>query len=335
MKHVFEALAQALAAGRGAVLCSIVESSGSTPRGPGAKMLVLDQGKTVGTVGGGAVEHAAIETALEIHHTHTAQLARFCLAPNEAADLGMICGGDVRILFQYAEPSQLPLAEAALALLDEARDAWLVTVLAEGRAESGLYDREKGLRFLKTVADLTPLLRRQPVFQDGEAALYAEPLCRRGQVYVFGGGHVSQALVPVLAHADFRVTVFEERPQFADPALFPDAAQVLLGDYWDMGKTVKLQPWDYAVVLTRGHQGDYALLEQLLRLPLAYVGCIGSRRKAAVTAQRLLEAGVPAEAVARLHSPIGLEIGAETPVEIAVSIAAQLIQCRAARQATP
>lgn len=335
MKQIFQTLAQALAAGRGAVLCSIVESSGSTPRGAGAKMLVPAQGETAGTVGGGAVEYAAIQTALEIHKTHAARLKDFCLAPNEAADLGMICGGDVRILFQYLDPSRLPLAEAVLSLLEGECDAWLVTALTGDHADLGLYDREHGLRFLETAADVKSLLRRKPVFQAGETALYAEPLCSRGQVYVFGGGHVSQALVPVLARLDFRVTVVEERPQFADPALFPDAGQVLLGDYWNIGRTVALQPWDYAVVLTRGHQGDYALLEQLLRQPLAYVGCIGSRRKVAATAQRLRDAGVPEAAITRLRSPIGLEIGAETPAEIAISIAAQLIQCRAALQAAP
>lgn len=148
------------------------------------------------------------------------------------------------------------------------------------------------------------------------------------QVYVFGGGHVAQALVPVLAGLDFSVTVLEERPQFAAPGLFPGAVQVILCDFLDLDKSVTITPQDYVVVMTRGHQGDYEILTQILRKRPYYMGCIGSRRKAALTRERLLSDGFSTETVEKLHSPIGLDIAAETPAEIAISIAAELILCR-------
>ena len=116
----------------------------------------------------------------------------------------------------------------------------------------------------------------------------------------------------------------------ADPALFPGVQEVILGDFQDLAAPITLTEKDSAVVMTRGHQADFEILAQLLRRPMAYIGCIGSRRKIAETRRKLSELGFPDDAYDVVHSPIGLNIGAETPAEIAVCIAAEMIQCRAA-----
>ena len=146
---------------------------------------------------------------------------------------------------------------------------------------------------------------------------------------ICGGGHVSQALVPALARVDFSVTVLEERTEFLTPELFPDAQALIHADYLRLSDFITMTPDDYAVVMTRGHQGDFEILRQLLQSPAAYVGCIGSRKKVAATQARLREAGIDESRIQSLHSPIGLAIGAETPAEIAVSITAQMIAHRA------
>lgn len=336
MIRLFEALLAELESGRGAVLCSILASSGSAPRGAGAKMLVRADGTTLGTVGGGAVELRAAQLALEALRAGRSAVEGFILRPNDVADIGMICGGNVTVYLQYFDPADLAaraLIGDVLRLLREGRvNAWLVMRLSGSTlTDMGLYDEENGLSHTSCIGEeaLRPLLRSRAVLQKGDPAYYVEPIVRTGRVYVFGGGHVGKALVPVLAHVGFRVTVFENRPAFAVPEAFPQAERVILGDYRDIGAKVRLQPEDYVVIMTPGHQADYEVLEQALRFPTAYVGCIGSRHKVAATRARLLEAGLTDADADRIHSPIGLDIGAETPEEIAVSIAAEMIAVRA------
>ena len=123
--------------------------------------------------------------------------------------------------------------------------------------------------------------------------------------------------------------VYDDRPEFADPALFPKAEKTLCGDFTRLSEQVTVTPEDYVVVMTRGHQADYEVLAQVLRSGAKYLGCIGSKRKLALCRERLMEAGFTEEEYARLHAPIGLAIGAQTPEEIAVSVAAEMIAVRA------
>lgn len=338
MKTLFSALSACLSAGRGAVLCSITASSGSTPRGPGAKMLVLEEGEPIGTIGGGAVEYQAVLLARRLLAERRSDFASYRLSPGETADTGMICGGDVRVYFQYFDPDRrscLPVLHAAAELPGGTDAAWLVTVIGpDGSWRMGVFDRRNGLRFLPDVPPeaVEPLLSSRAILAEGEPALYVEPLNRAGTVYLFGAGHVGRALVHILALADFRVSVWDERPEAAGQELLPGAAAVLCGPY--DGALEQLPPLtadDYVVVMTPGHQADYTVLAQVLPTPVRYIGCIGSRRKVAATREKLLSAGFPEEEINRIYAPIGLPIGGKTPMEIAVSVAAQMIACRSGR----
>ena len=159
--------------------------------------------------------------------------------------------------------------------------------------------------------------------------LSAGPLHR---AIIFGGGHIAAALTPILKGVDFRVTVMDERPEFATNERFPDAVQVVCGSFGDLSNLFTFGKNDYAVVVTSGHIHDYEVEEQILRHDLAYVGVIGSRKKTAAVNAKLKMAGITEEQLAKVHTPIGLDIGAETPEEIAVSIAAEMIQVRAERR---
>jgi xanthine dehydrogenase accessory factor len=154
-----------------------------------------------------------------------------------------------------------------------------------------------------------------------------ERLAESGKVYVFGGGHVAQALVPVLAAADFDCAVLEDRPEFCRAELFCGAAATLI-DNARVSDYITVTARDYLVLVTRGHRDDLLVLKQALKTPARYIGMIGSRRKAAAVFASLREQGFTDEDLARVRAPIGLEIGSQTPAEIAVSIAAQLIQER-------
>ena len=158
-----------------------------------------------------------------------------------------------------------------------------------------------------------------------------EPLVQAGVVYLFGGGHVGRELCPVLAHVGFRVVLFDDRPQAALPQRFPQASRVILGDYRRIFDHITVTDRDYVVIMTPGHQSDFEVLSQVLTTPAPYIGCIGSRRKAAAARERLAELGFSPAELDRVHSPIGLPIGGETPAEIAISIAAEMIACRSGR----
>ena len=155
---------------------------------------------------------------------------------------------------------------------------------------------------------------------------------RPQRAIIFGGGHIAAALAPILRSVEFRVIVMDERPEFATNERFPDAAQVVCGSFGHLSDLFTFGGNDYAVVVTSGHMHDFEVEEQILRHDLAYIGVIGSRKKTAAVNAKLREAGITEEQLAKVHTPIGLDIGAETPEEIAVSIAAEMIAVRAERR---
>jgi xanthine dehydrogenase accessory factor len=246
----------------------------------------------------------------------------------------MICGGNVTVHYQYIDPED----QKARALFtdiagsfDRNENVWIVRRI-QNSVLTGMGIRDgNGLRYLDNAPEeaLKPLFTGNSEVLSGDPAYYVEPLIRAGRVYIFGGGHVAQELVPVLSHVGFSVVVFEDREAFSDKKLFSGVTDTVLGRFDQIDASVIIHPEDYVVIMTRGHQADFDVLRQVLRTRAAYIGCIGSRKKVEATQKRLVEDGIPREELVRVHSPIGLEILAETPAEIAISIAAQLIRHRA------
>lgn len=336
MRSLFSAMAKAHGRGENLVLCSIIESTGSAPRSSGAKLAYFQDGSFVGTVGGGALEYHALQLAKQALGTKTSSIHHFTLTPNAAADIGMICGGEVALHIAPISGDDRNFTLLVDAVLDQSEkntDSWLLTRL-DGDVELGFYLDGHGL-FADKHADtdwLTPFLSEKPVIvrnTQTEQRWFCEPLTRAATVYVFGGGHVSSELVPLLTRVGFSVTVFEDRAQFCSQARFPTAKQTRIGSFSDISEQIAVTPRDYVVIMTRGHQADYEVLRQALHTKAAYIGMIGSRKKVAATRERLLADGFTNEDLSRIHAPIGLPIEAETPAEIAVSIAAELILTRA------
>ena len=329
MRALLRQLVHALEKGQDAELVTVLASSGSTPRGAGAVLAVFPDGTSIGTVGGGNVEYEAQKLASKLLKTGENALREFRFVQGDAASLGMVCGGDVTLHFHCLAASDSHVVTVFRALLDAtagSTDTWLVRKL-DGAAvtDMGLADRT-GTHYIEDIP--AGLLESRAVFREGWFVL---PAVRGGRVYIFGGGHVSQALVPAIAAVGFRPVVYDDRPEFADPALFPQAEAALCGSFTALAERIKVTPDDYVVIMTRGHQADYEVLAQTLRSGAKYLGCIGSRKKLALCRERLLAAGFTAEEYNRLHAPIGLAIGAETPAEIAVSVAAELIAVRAGK----
>jgi xanthine dehydrogenase accessory factor len=159
--------------------------------------------------------------------------------------------------------------------------------------------------------------------------LFVEPLASEPVVYVFGGGHVSLQIVPLAARVGFKVVVVDDRAEFADPHNFPEAWKVHQYPFEDVLDKFPVDESSYFVIVTRGHIHDKTVLTQALRIPAKYIGMIGSRRKRNMIYDALLKEGFTKDDMDRVHAPIGLDIGAETPEEIAVSIVGELIKVRA------
>ncbi|MDR1950243.1 MAG: XdhC family protein [Spirochaetaceae bacterium] len=334
MKDLLKTIRNRLLRKEKLVLVTIVAGSGSTPRGPGAKMLVGREGRIFGTIGGAIPEYLAIETGKTLIDEKKSDLREYILHPNEAADLGAKCGGEVRVFFQYLDaedPELPPIIDAGLRCFSSKEPSWLIT----GTDEAAMAVVEGDRIIARSGAlprDLAPFLQTTGVWlTEADKTWFSEPLVRAGFVYIFGGGHVAQELVPLLSHLSFRCIVFDDREEFTRRELFPAAEAVIRGDFQNIAAHINAGPEDYVVVVTRGHIWDYDAEAYALGTPVRYIGVIGSRTKLAFVSDKLralgfTDADLNAE---RIHAPIGLAIKSETPAEIAVSIAGELILTRA------
>lgn len=308
MKNLMQALLSAMERGEDCVLVTLVEGSGSTPRGAGAQMLVGGAGRIVGTVGGGAVEKRCEERALSLMDEKKSDLCRFELRPE---DTGMVCGGAVTAHFQFigaADALWRQLAAKAAVRIASHQKAQLVLredggVPALSEDGSGTFERAEGR--------------------------FSLPLTVGQRAIIFGAGHVAQSLCPLLRSVDFYPVVFDDRPELARKELFPDAEEVICGDFSRIGEHLTVTAEDYLVVMTNGHLNDLEVEHQLLRGEFAYLGVIGSKRKTLAVNEQLRARGVTDEQLEKVHTPIGTPIGAVTPAELAVSITGEMIAVRA------
>lgn len=312
MHTIFQTLVYQREKGHDTVLATIIWDDGSAPRGKGSQMLVGQDGLLAGTIGGGAVEGQAIALAQEMlrsgadSRTHEFRLRR----DGSAQSTGMVCGGDVTVYFR-----RIPAADGA----------W-DTLAAEVLRRLGA--RERGWL-------MQPLDGEMPYLSDNYADkenCFTMPLPIGERALIFGAGHIARALVQLLCTVGFRPVVFDDRPRFATRERFPQADQVICGDFTRIGDYLTVGAEDFVVVMTNGHEYDFQVQVQVLRGETAYVGVIGSRKKTAFVNQRLREAGISEEAIAFVHTPVGTAIKAVTPEELAVSIAGEMILVRATRR---
>ena len=316
MKDLMVKLKEQAVHGNDCYLIALIESEGSTPRSSGAYMLVNKNGWVAGTVGGGGMEYAAVLEAQK--KLQKGEVKSFQKRFDLTTAAGMACGGYCSLQFCYlpAQKETEILAEYVLYKLEGRYPWWLLLPMGEGSI---------------LVEDFLPLKKHQGFYDLDGKEYYAEQYNYDGRVFVFGAGHVARELVPLLSHLGFKCVVLDDREEFADPAVFPTAHKVLQVDYTKLEGIVKPNCKDYAVVMTRGHVHDANCERFLLTTPVPYIGVMGSKNKAKLARETLLAEGYTEAQLARITTPIGLDIGSETPAEIAVSIAAQLIQVRAQR----
>lgn len=338
-QDIHRAIVERADAGEAFAVAVVLKAEGSTPGKAGAKILVSADGMLQGTLGGGLVEAQTRLRATEAIQTGRPCTFDFRFEGESVGDSSPICGGAMRVLIDPAAARHRAAYASAAACRERRERAVLLTSVRGGDT------LEVDVAFLPdpaiaSIAEfpgpeaIRETLGRQEtrlfVSPEPDAMeVLVEPLLPSPVLLIVGGGHVGQALAAQAALVGFRVVVLDDRPEFTDPALFPEGVATRCAPMEDELARYPIDADTYIVIVTRGHQHDAEALAACLRSPAAYLGMIGSRRKVVLMRQGLLESGhATAEEFDRVHAPIGLDIGAVTVPEIAASIVAQLIAVR-------
>lgn len=348
MDNVLQKLCHFLGHGEEVVLATVVSSSGSTPRTVGAKMLIRRGGETVGTIGGGLVEYQVVQHAPEVFRSGTAMIrTEELMGASVAATDQMICGGRMELLLELiaANPANQQRWEAFAQALEGRRSYALLAKLEVPEGQGGEVERwlVEGDRVVSGnfpyAETWLPLVQEKSRKSGGGTVVLienqrflVERSARAGTVYLLGAGHVAQPVAALAALVNFETVVLDDREEFANAERFPQADMIkVLASFERVFAGMEIDEESYLVIVTRGHRHDKAALAQCLRTKAGYIGMIGSRRKRDMIYQDLLNEGFTQADIDRVHCPIGLKIGGETPEEIAVSIVAELVQVRSER----
>jgi xanthine dehydrogenase accessory factor len=357
-KEVALAVKQAVEKQADAALASVVRVRGSSPRHNGARMLIWPDGRVTGTIGGGSMEYQVIQDARQAVAEGKAGLFNYVFdASGRPGSVGL-CGGSVDVFIdpqieQFSEP-----ASRALQALEHGERLALATLIPDAQrpleldqayalfwpdggkfasgemnglderiqaeAQAALADRQS--RFIPLEEMATPGKRPSGVHID---VLDPDPT-----LLILGAGHVAQPLAAIGSMLGYRVCVVDDRPEWANRQRFPSAAEIAVIDYEPVHEIlapipIPMNRETYVVIATWGY--DLPCMEQALRQSPAYIGLVSSPTKARVLFRRLLQAGFPGQAIQSIYTPIGLDLGAESPAEIAVSILAEILAVRSGK----
>ncbi len=349
MRDIWDELTTWSDNGRAFALARVVETWGSSPRAVGSAMIISDTTQVAGSVSGGCIEGAVIEAAGQVLASGEPQHLNYGVDDETAWSVGLSCGGEVSVFVEKHEVEPVPTWSALRTAIANNEPCVLLSVVGESgkgnERHPPLLVRADG----STVGEWNSTLaaaavenglaaheqRQSSVIEIGEVRVFVHFIARREQVLIIGAGHICVALVQYASLLDLDTVVIEPRQVFARPERFPVPPTQLLPrwpeqvlDTWDLNEET------YAVLLTHDPKIDDQALHALLRSPVAYIGALGSRRTHAKRRERLREAGFTDAEIDRIDGPIGLDIGADTPAEIAMSIAAKLVATRRQSQVT-
>ena len=348
MKEVFQEAVHQMERGDPIAVATVVRTKGSTPQKPGSKLLVRKDGSGVGTLGGGCVEGDIWFAAKELMKSGGgAQYREYQLNEELAAEDGLVCGGTMYFLIDpvYQPDEYLPIARqidsayrggrpVAVASLvrppgdaDESIGARLF-IHEDGASSGTLGDSDLDRGAVRKALELMVHGNNQYVVADDGTEYFIEAYTTPPQLVLCGGGHVSKAIAPLAKSLGFRIFITDDREEFASKERFPEADRIVAEKPEDAIAELPINPNTFIVIATRGHRYDNVALEAAARTSAQYVGLLGSRRKTILIYEDLLSSGVPVERIKEVRSPVGLDINARTPEEIAVSIMSEILMFR-------
>jgi xanthine dehydrogenase accessory factor len=344
IEYLARIIREQLADGLPVVLASIVSQQGSAPRNTGTKMVIGADGKSYGTIGGSLLESTSVQKGGYVISRQKPAFLEFDLSGEGPDSAGMICGGKTLVLLDYIAPTleNRKFFQGFNDAVTGGNDFYLLTYLEgyndnlqiAGRHLLFSNDKEIGKSPLSSV-DIERLksalhdISTIEILKCGNIRVVIDRIEKLSTLYCFGAGHVAAPTAYIASLVGFRVVVLDDRPEFANSGRFPEAYHVgIIKDFDHAFDGLDIDSDSFIVILTRGHRFDRTVLEQALKTKAGYIGMISSKKKKEAIYQALLTEGFPEEALWRVHAPIGIAVGAQTPEEIAVSIVAELISRR-------
>jgi len=341
MGGIYEDIEQYVTSGETVAAATVVTTQGSTPREVGAKMVIRPSGEIVGTIGGGCGEAEVWQAAMDAFKDGRRRMLTLDLTADITLDSEMVCGGVMIVFIDLWDAGDLELLQAANTDMKDSGRFAVVTplttgdsrprmlVVPDGRTLGSLGDQDMDALVSPTALEaLEQGTSRTVPATESQPALFVEVQVTPPTLVIAGGGHIAVPLARLGSMLGFRVAVLDDRPMFADEERFPDADEVIAAPF---GETLASYPLDgqtYVVLMTRGHAHDLECLEQVIDKRVAYLGMIGSRRRVKGVLDMVRGKGHAEELLARVHAPIGLDIGALTPEEIALSVMAEVVNAR-------
>ncbi len=353
MREVIEAIERWLAEGKRAALATVLRTWGSAPRPAGSKMAVSEAGEMVGSVSAGCVEGAVLEHALEVLRSGRPEKLRFGVSDDTAWEVGLACGGEIEIFveplatverstgegpspFEVLCRSVLAERPVVRAVVTDGPGDLLGSSIVVGLDGEVVGEVEPG--WAEVLRDRARVVLASGVCQvdrvrvrEEEAEVFFDVLSGPPLLVIIGGVHIAVELTRLAKMLGYRVVIVDPRRAFATPERFPEADALVTSWPDEALRQVGLTPTSAVAALSHDPKLDDPALMVALRSPAFYVGALGSRRTQALRRQRLLQAGLSQEELSRLHGPLGLDIGGQSPGEIALSILAEIVSVRSAR----
>ena len=338
MNDLVETVAQWQRAGERLALATVINVDGSAPRDEGAKMVISAAGRVAGSVSGGCVESAVAEEAMAVMRTGSPKIVRYGINRNMMWDVGLACGGAIDV---FIEPLERPLPRTstrafAVCTVVRGPDSVGRTIVVDelGAVEGDLANPpvqakvvERAMELMRAAQSKTIEVEAYHVFIDANVP--------QPRAILVGAVHIAAALCEMAARAGFAVTVIDPRSSLCNRERFPHAASLVVDWPTDALPKLEIDENTYVAVLTHDDKFDDPTLLHVLPSAARYVGAIGSKKTQSLRRARLLDAGAPAEAIERMRGPIGLDIGAQSPEEIAVAILAEMIAAKYQRSGMP
>ncbi len=347
MREVIQGAIDDLKEGQPCVLATVVRTKGSTPQKAGAMLLVRQDGTGVGTLGGGCVEGDIWFAAKEILRLNGgAEFKDYYLNEDIAARDGLVCGGTMYFYLQpLREPGDfLSVGSEIVEAYDGGQPVSLATVVnakeggpalgaklllrSDGSVTGSLGAAELDTQAIEVAERVADVGSNEAFSLADGTEVFVEGFTTPPTLVMVGGGHVGKATADLAYSLGYRVYVVDDRPEFSNEERFPNAEETVVATYDKWTDHLDLNVNSFVVVATRGHRFDDMALESALKTRARYIGVLGSRRKTIMIYRRLLEQGVPLERIKEVYAPIGLNIGALEPEELAVSIMSEIIMVR-------
>lgn len=330
MKDIIPTLERLRARGERVALATVIKVDGSAPRDAGATMLIGAGGEVVGSVSGGCVEGAVVDEARSVLAGSAPKIVRYGINRNMMWDVGLSCGGAIDVYVQTVAPDaplpDLARTSAVCMVVRGPRRVGQMRIVYEHASEGSTGDAALDARIDGLARGL--MLSEAQIATANEHDIFVMPLRPDPRLIIVGAVHIGAALCEAASRAGFSVTVLDPRPRLNTRERFPGAARLIVGWPEDELPALHVDEDTYVVVLTHDEKFDDPTLAIVLRRPVRYIGAIGSRKTQALRRKRLEDAGFSADAIDSVHAPIGLDIGAQSPEEIAIAILAEMIAAK-------